>query len=80
MNKSKYVGAHVSAQDGVSHAPINARAIGAEAFALFTRNPSRWKSKAISAAEADSFKTTRRACSSREKRFSTRCAGANSSD
>lgn len=57
MNNNKYVGAHVSAQAGVSQAPINARAIGAEAFALFTRNPSRWHSKAISEAEADAFKT-----------------------
>lgn len=57
MNNNKYVGAHVSAQAGVSQAPVNARAIGAEAFALFTRNPSRWHSKAISEAEADAFKT-----------------------
>lgn len=52
----KYVGAHVSATNGVSNAPLNARAIGAEAFALFTRNPSRWHSAAISAAECEAFK------------------------
>lgn len=52
----KYVGAHVSASDGVSRAPINANEIGAKAFALFTRNPSRWKSKEISDAEACRFK------------------------
>ncbi len=52
----KYVGAHVSASDGVSRAPINAYEIGAKAFALFTRNPSRWKSKEISDAEACRFK------------------------
>lgn len=52
----KYVGAHVSASDGVSRAPINAYEIGAKAFALFTRNPSRWKSKEISEAEAHRFK------------------------
>ncbi len=52
----KYVGAHVSAQDGVSLAPVNASNIGARAFALFTRNPSRWKSKPISDKEAKAFK------------------------
>ena len=52
----KYVGAHVSASDGVSRAPINAYEIGAKAFALFTRNPSRWVSKEISDAEASRFK------------------------
>lgn len=52
----KYIGAHVSASPGVSQAPVNAHDIGARAFALFTRNPSRWKSKAISAKEAQEFK------------------------
>lgn len=52
----KYIGAHVSAEQGVSRAPLNAHLIGAKSFALFTRNPSRWTSKAITAAEADAFK------------------------
>lgn len=52
----KYVGAHVSVEGGVSNAPVNAYNIGAKAFALFTRNPSRWKSKAISDKEAEKFK------------------------
>lgn len=52
----KYVGAHLSASEGVSRAPINAHEIGAKAFALFTRNPSRWVSKEISEAEACRFK------------------------
>lgn len=39
------VGAHVSAAGGVQNAPGNARAIGAGAFALFTRNQRRWESK-----------------------------------
>lgn len=52
----KYVGAHVSTSKGVSSAPINAHAIGAQAFALFTRNPSRWQSKPISDKEAATFK------------------------
>ncbi len=52
----KYVGAHVSANAGVSNAPVNAHEIGARAFALFTRNPSRWQSKPITVKEADAFK------------------------
>ena len=38
----KYVGAHVSASGGVENAPLNARAIGATAFALFTKNQRQW--------------------------------------
>ncbi len=52
----KYVGAHVSIQNGVSNAPINANNIGARAFALFTRNPSRWQSPPIKPAEAEAFR------------------------
>lgn len=57
MEKNKkYIGAHVSAQGGVSNAPLEAEAIGAQAFALFTRNPSRWQSKPISDKEAALFR------------------------
>lgn len=52
----KYIGAHVSAIQGVSDTPLNAHLIGARSFALFTRNPSRWTSKPITQAEADAFK------------------------
>lgn len=52
----KYIGAHVSASNGVSYAPVNAAEIGAKAFALFTRNPSRWTSPAIKPKEAEAFK------------------------
>lgn len=52
----KYIGAHVAVAGGVSSAPVNAAAIGAKAFALFTRNPSRWTSKPISDKEAEAFK------------------------
>jgi deoxyribonuclease-4 len=38
----KYVGAHVSASGGVENAPLNAAAIGAKAFALFTKNQRQW--------------------------------------
>ena len=38
----KYVGAHVSASGGVENAPVNANAINAKAFALFTKNQRQW--------------------------------------
>ncbi len=43
----KYVGAHVSASGGVENAPVNAHAIGAKAFALFTKNQRQWFSKPL---------------------------------
>jgi deoxyribonuclease-4 len=38
----KYVGAHVSIAGGVENAPLNAAAIGAKGFALFTKNQRQW--------------------------------------
>lgn len=52
----KYVGAHVSASGGVAETPRNAAAIGAKSFALFTRNPSRWKSSRLKDADIALFK------------------------
>ncbi|MCP4970338.1 MAG: deoxyribonuclease IV [Arcobacter sp.] len=43
----KYVGAHVSASGGVFNAPINAKAIDARAFALFTKNQRQWAAKPL---------------------------------
>jgi len=43
----KYIGAHVSASGGVFNAPINAKAIGAKSFALFTKNQKRWAAKPL---------------------------------
>jgi len=43
----KYVGAHVSASGGVFNAFINAKKIGAKAFALFTKNQRQWNAKAL---------------------------------
>lgn len=43
----KYIGAHVSASGGVFNAPINATAIGAKAFALFTKNQRQWSAKEL---------------------------------
>lgn len=52
----KFIGAHVSASGGVFNAPINATAIGAKAFALFTKNQRQWEGKALTQAEIDRFK------------------------
>jgi len=52
----KYIGAHVSVDGGVSNAPTRAADIGMRAFALFTANPSRWKSAGISDDEAQLFR------------------------
>ena len=53
----KLIGAHVSVENGVSQAPVNAHNIGARAFALFTRNPSRWTSEPLTDADIEAFKT-----------------------
>ncbi len=43
----KYIGAHVSASGGVFNAPLNAKEIGAKAFALFTKNQRQWVAKSL---------------------------------
>ena len=53
---TKYIGAHVSASGGVGNAILNAEAIGANAFALFTRNQRSWSSKPLAQLEIDGFK------------------------
>ena len=52
----KYVGAHVSASGGVENAPVNAKAIGAKAFALFTKNQRQWFSNPLSKASIKAFR------------------------
>lgn len=52
----KYIGAHVSVAGGVANAPLEAHAIGAKAFALFTGSSSRWVSKDIPDKEVINFK------------------------
>jgi deoxyribonuclease-4 len=52
----KYVGAHVSASGGVENAPINANAIGAKAFALFTKNQRQWVSGPLTENNISQFK------------------------
>ncbi len=52
----KYFGAHVSASGGVYNAIDNAVAIGANAFALFTKNQRQWIAKPLEPAEIEKFK------------------------
>lgn len=52
----KYIGAHVATTGGVENAPLNAHAIGAKAFALFTRNQRQWKSAPLTESSISLFK------------------------
>ncbi len=56
----KYFGAHVSAKGGVFNAPLNARKIGGEAFALFTANQRRWDNPPLTDEAAALFKSNMR--------------------
>lgn len=52
----KRVGAHVSASGGVENSPLNANAIKAKSFALFTKNQRQWKAKPFSEKNINEFK------------------------
>lgn len=53
----KKIGPHVSASGGVQNAPVNAMAVGASAFALFTKNQRQWFSSPLQQTEIEQFKT-----------------------
>lgn len=52
----KRIGAHVSAAGGVENGPLNAAAIGATAFAVFTKNQRQWKAKPLTEKSIAAFK------------------------
>lgn len=52
----KYIGAHVSASGGVEIAPVNAHEIGANAFALFTKNQRQWVARPLTEESIREFK------------------------
>ncbi|MDP2516923.1 deoxyribonuclease IV [Photobacterium damselae subsp. piscicida] len=52
----KLIGAHVSAAGGVYNAPLNAQNIGANAFALFTKNQRQWIAKPLEQSAITAFK------------------------
>jgi len=51
-----YLGAHVSAAGGVDKAVERAVAIGADAFALFTKNQRQWQAKPLADATIEAFR------------------------
>ncbi|RLD25630.1 MAG: deoxyribonuclease IV [Bacteroidetes bacterium] len=53
---NKLIGAHVSASGGVENAPLNAKEIGATAFALFTKNQRQWVAKPLSDENISKFR------------------------
>ncbi len=53
---NKFFGAHVSASGGVENAPLAAAAIGANAFALFTKNQRQWVAAPLTQKSIDGFK------------------------
>ena len=52
----KFIGAHVSAGGGVEAAPVNANGIGANAFALFTKNQRQWVARPLTQESISLFK------------------------
>lgn len=52
----KRIGAHVSIAGGVENAPLNAAAIGATAFAMFTKNQRQWFAPELSPESIHLFK------------------------
>lgn len=52
----KFVGPHVSIAGGVQNAPLNAAALGATGFGLFTKNQRQWSSSPYSSAAISGFK------------------------
>ncbi len=51
----KYFGAHVSIAGGVANAPLNAAAIGADTFALFTKNQRQWSAPPLTESDIRTF-------------------------
>lgn len=58
----KYFGAHVSASGGVENALHNARAIGAGALALFTKNQRQWHAPALQPGPIEAFRRAMEEC------------------
>lgn len=53
---NKFIGAHVSISGGLENAPFNARAIGATAFALFTKNQRQWSAPELTDRQTAAFR------------------------
>ena len=55
-NFMKYIGAHVSISGGIENAPLNAAALGASAFAMFTKNQRQWSAPPYKDEAVEAFK------------------------
>ncbi|MCL7938950.1 deoxyribonuclease IV [Halomonas sp. ATCH28] len=53
----KYLGAHVSAAGGVDQAVLRAVEIGADAFALFTKNQRQWQARPLTDTVIEAFRS-----------------------
>lgn len=62
MAGKKLVGAHVSISGGVFNAPLNAKAIGANAFAMFLKNQRQWVAKEYDDKTIDAFRANMQKC------------------
>ena len=62
MKNKKLIGAHVSASGGVFNAPLNAKNIGANAFALFLKNQKQWNAKDYDDKIIDTFRKNMQDC------------------
>ncbi|MBN2036503.1 MAG: deoxyribonuclease IV [Chitinispirillaceae bacterium] len=58
----KYIGPHVSIAGGVQNAPLNASALGATGFGMFTKNQRQWSAPAYDRTTIDAFKKNLSAC------------------
>ncbi len=52
----KFIGAHVSTAGGIDQAPLRAKELGADAFALFTKNQRQWLARPLEPATYGAFK------------------------
>jgi len=62
LKSKKLVGAHVSISGGVFNAPLNAKAIGASAFAMFLKNQRQWNAKDYDDKTIDAFHANMKEC------------------
>lgn len=62
MESKKLIGAHVSVSGGVFNAPLNAAALGANAFAMFLKNQRQWAAKEYDDKTIDAFRANMQKC------------------
>jgi deoxyribonuclease-4 len=52
----KFIGAHVSTAGGIERAPLRAQELGANAFALFTKNQRQWHARPLDPQSCEAFR------------------------